>query len=101
MTNHIDTQINILRDQLTFDLSKESIRIDGLLTSVQKLQARLDSLEQSRVTDQSVNGTQNGQTSELRQNPLNDTDLTVIASGLPFYEGEDVLSRAKDLIKKP
>ncbi|XP_060597077.1 uncharacterized protein LOC132750994 isoform X2 [Ruditapes philippinarum] len=99
MTHHIDTQINILRDQLTFDLSKESLRIDGLLTSVQNLQDRLESLEHSRVTDQSINGTQRGQTSVQINNPLNDPDLTVIASGLPFNEGEDILARAKDLIK--
>lgn len=98
MTGHINAQITSLRDQLTSDLSKETVRIDGLLTSVQSFEARLTSLEQAKITVQSNNRTNDVQTARPKLNPLNDPDLTVIASGLPYDDGEDILAKAKLLI---
>jgi uncharacterized protein YoxC len=98
MTGHINAQITSLRDQLTSDLSKETARIDGLLTSVQSLEARLSSLEQAKITVQSSSGTSNFKTAIPKLNPLNDPDLTVIASGLQYEDGEDILAKAKLLI---
>ena len=87
----VDSKISALRDELTLDIHRETNRIDQLLTTVQSIQARVDDLETR---------TGNGTVSRDREvrNPLDDIDLTIVASGLPFIDGEDLIQTAKTLI---
>ena len=87
----VDSKISALRDELTLDIHRETNRIDQLLTTVQSIQARVDDLETR---------TGNGTFSRDREvrNPLDDIDLTIVASGLPFIDGEDLIQTARTLI---
>ena len=87
----LDSKISALRDELTLDIHRETNRIDQLLTTVQSIQARVDDLETR---------TGNGTVSRDREvrNPLDDIDLTIVASGLPFIDGEDLIQTARTLI---
>ena len=87
----VDSKISALRDELTLDIHRETNRIDQLLTTVQSIQARVDDLETR---------TGNGTVSRDREvrNPLDDIDLTIVASGLPFIDGEDLIQTATTLI---
>ena len=87
----VDSKISALRDELTLDIHRETNRIDQLLTTVQSIQARVDDLETR---------TGNGTVSRDREvrNPLDDIDLTIVASGLPFIDGEDLIQTARTLI---
>ena len=74
------------------DIERESERIDDLLKSVQDLQSRMTNIEVNGVVNN------NGPLTNACD-PLNDPDITVIASGVPFSEGELIMDKARDLIK--
>ena len=91
----VDSKISPLRDELTLDIHRETNRIDQLLTTVQSIQARVDDLETRTVQNEGI-----GTVSRDREvrNPLDDNDLTIVASGLPFIDGEDLIQTARTLI---
>lgn len=91
----VDSKISALRDELTLDIHRETNRIDQLLTTVQSIQARVDDLE-TRTVQNEGNGTVSHDREE--RNPLDDNDLTIVASGLPFVDGEDLIQTARTLI---
>ena len=112
MTN-IETKVKALHDDLSLDIAREGSRIDELVSSVRSIQGRLTTVENvcsgSGLGDGPLwdSSTDNGNdrmdysgwnVSGRRIDPLNDPDLTVIGSYIPFTEGEDLVKKVGDLI---
>ena len=86
----LDGKIKTLRDELAMDLSKESGRIDMLEKTLHTIQDRLDSVEQT--------GNQDGANIKNNGN-LNQPEVCVTASNVPFDEGENLLEKALGIIR--
>ncbi|CAG2189828.1 unnamed protein product [Mytilus edulis] len=96
---NVDNKIRALRDELSVDISMETRRTDQLLISVQSIQSRLDGIEEHNNTHSADNG--NGvlnSVDNLHINPLDNPEITITASGIPVTEGEDLMSKAENLI---
>ncbi|CAC5360994.1 unnamed protein product [Mytilus coruscus] len=94
----VDSKVRALRDELSIDIGHETTRTDQLLTTVQSIQRRLDDVEQQNpiLND---NGTAVHENRPGRKyNPLDNTDITVTVSGIPFSDGEDLMEKANDMI---
>ncbi|CAG2219113.1 unnamed protein product [Mytilus edulis] len=94
----VDSKVRALRDELSIDIGHETTRTDQLLTTVQSIQRRLDDVEQQNpiLND---NGTAIQENRPGRKyNPLDNTDITVTVSGIPFSDGEDLMEKAHDMI---
>ena len=96
----IDAKVKSLRDEFSLDMARESSRIDTLISSVQSLQGRVSDIEimqdNGTMNADLSNGTAFHRRGQL--NPLNDPEVTVIASGLQFTDDENILSKASELI---
>ncbi|VDI28368.1 Hypothetical predicted protein [Mytilus galloprovincialis] len=94
---NVDNKVRALRDEISMDINRETNRTDQLLTTVQSIQTRLDSLEQDTSSKNSVPLLSHSlyQT----QNPLDNPDITITASGLPFSDDENIVEKANDLIR--
>ena len=96
----IDAKVKSLRDEISFDMAREAGRIDTLITTVQSLQGRVSDIE--KMQDNGIlNADQSDGTAFRRRgqfNPLNDPEVTIIASGLPFTDREHILTKASALI---
>lgn len=86
LTETIDSRVRSLRDELSLDINRETSRIDQVMITIQSLQARLDTVEN---TNRSVpagvvlneNRThQRGNISAHQDDP----DLSITASGIPY-----------------
>ncbi|CAG2193350.1 unnamed protein product [Mytilus edulis] len=88
---NVDNKVRALRDEISMDINRETNRTD------QSIQTRLDSLEQDTSSKNSVPLLSNSlyQT----QNPLDNPDITITASGLPFSDDENIVEKANDLIR--
>ena len=102
----IDEKIRVLKSDLDLDIGRESRRIDDLMTSVQTLTSRFDQFGQHAQGDEIPNGGGFGGIGRVSRgpfnvplNPLDNNDITVIAKGLPFIDGEDLLTTARELIE--
>ena len=96
----IDAKVKSLRDEISLDMARESGRIDSLITTVQSLQSRVNDLEDMQDKG-TLNAVQSEETTFRRRgqiNPLNDPEITIITNGLPFAEGENILTKASALI---
>ena len=86
--------------RLSHNMAREAGRIDTLITTVQSLQGRVSDIE--NMQDNGIlNADQSDGTAFRRPgqiNPLNDPEVTIIASGLPFTDGENILTKASALI---
>jgi hypothetical protein len=91
LIENIDKKVKSLRDELTLDINKETVRIDNLLTTVHALQARMLNIEQSHET--------NDQPNTRHTSNCNDPEVTVIASGLAYNQDENLLQKAQMLIE--
>lgn len=103
LMQNIDVKIRALRDEFTISLAQSENRIDQVMTTIQSLKGRLDTLEkpQYNTDPRANNGPTNG-TSQYRHvnpNPLSDPDLCVVASGISATDGEDLTQKAEQLIK--
>ncbi|KAH3734879.1 hypothetical protein DPMN_041330 [Dreissena polymorpha] len=98
MKETIDTRI---RDELSVDMARDSSRLDQVVTTIQSLQLRMDTLE--NTTDQR-NGTSTSHDTDYGQrkniNTSNDPNLTITASGILYNEGENLLTIAQDLLRQ-
>ena len=45
----VDSKVRTLRDELSVDIGRETSRTDQMLTTIQSIQTRLDSLEQNET----------------------------------------------------
>lgn len=100
LTEDIEKKIQSLRNDITQELSQESERLDSVFRTVQSLQGRLESLEsnQSNTTAHMDTGNSNG-AHTFRPNYGDDSDISVIVSGLPpLLDGETLLQKANDII---
>jgi hypothetical protein len=83
----------------------ETSRTYQRLTTIQSILTHLDSLEQNRTevstSQANDNGNRNDSTfpTAIQHNPLDDPGVTIIASGIPVTEVEDIKQKAEDLIR--
>jgi hypothetical protein len=93
-----------VRDELSVDIGRETSRTDQMLTMIQSMQTRLDNLEKNRTevdtSQANDNGNRNDSTfpTAIQQNPLDDPGVTIIASGIPDTETEDIKQKAEYFI---
>jgi hypothetical protein len=103
---NVDSKMRTLRvrDELSVDIGRETSRTDQMLTMIQSMQTRLDSLEKNRTevntSQANNNGNRNDSTfpTAIQQNPLDDPGVTIIASGIPDTETEDIKQKAEYFI---
>ncbi|CAC5366262.1 unnamed protein product [Mytilus coruscus] len=89
----VDTKIRALRDELSVDTALEAKRTDQVLTSIQSI--RIDDLDHQRSDfNINVNGSAYGKNTQD-----NSPELSVMVSGIPQTEEEDLLLTVNDLIK--
>ena len=93
---NIDEKVRSLRDDVTIEIGRESLRIDNLMRDVQSMKCKIDSVENK------CNSMDNGDSTHSEHhtqhmNPIDDPDLTITASGLPYTQGECILDKAKSL----
>lgn len=107
LTENINLKVKSLRDEIAMDLSRESGRIDEMLKSIQSLQGRMAEIEQfsgGRGYEESNNGMQkdngerNGVTSRVTPRQSDDTDMSIIITGLPFEENENLLQKTQNVL---
>lgn len=89
-------KIQSLRDEISLDLGIETRRVDEVMTTIQSIQTRLSGVEQRNQTV-SDDGTVTVMNTSIT-NPLDCTDLTVTASGIPISENNDLMQKANDVI---
>lgn len=89
----LDSKIKTLRDELAIDLSRESGRIDQLEKTLQSVRNRLDSVEQTQI----ANNQENPHLSN--HGNLNDPEVCITASNVPFDHGENLLEKAAGIIR--
>ncbi|KAK6167053.1 hypothetical protein SNE40_021161 [Patella caerulea] len=82
LIENMNSKIQILRDEISMDMTAERLRIDGLVNTVDDLQAKISTLECRVATSNHVN-------------PLDNNDVTVVVFGLKFDDGEQ---KAQQLI---
>lgn len=93
---NVDNKIRALRDELSIDIGTETARVDQVLLTVQSMQDRINNLEQN-PTPMNIDNT-NDMNIQLQRNPLDNPELTITASGIPFSDTEDIMKKATDLI---
>ena len=93
----IDSKVQSLRNEIALEIGRENTRIDTILNTIQSMQSRLDTLEQSNGSTSTQDNS-----NQARFRPASnsdDSDISIIASGLPQQNGEDLLRKVKDLIQ--
>lgn len=93
LLKNVDEKIQSLRDEISLDLGIETQRVDEVMTTIQSIQTRLSGVEQRNQTVSDDGTVMNTSIT----NPLDCTDLTVTASGIPISENND-LQKANDVI---
>ena len=96
LMQNIDTKVRALRDEFSMDLSKEAKRLDQVVSSVQSMVTRMDSLERKVSASVTSSGSSNG---TGPGGGLSDTDVCITASGIPVRDGEDLLEVADSLLQ--
>ena len=96
----IETKMKVLKDELS--LARESARLDEVLISVQSIENRLSTVETVCAEGGGISGDsmdhagyqpRDGLSSRFRE-PLDNPDLTVIATNIPFSIGDRLNSRS-------
>ena len=93
----IDSKVQSLRNEIALEIGRENTRIDTILNTIQSMQSRLDTLEQSNGSTSTQDNS-----NQARFRPASnsdDSDISIIASGLPQQNGEDLLRKVKGLIQ--
>lgn len=94
LLKNVDEKIQSLRDEISLDLGTETRRVDEVMTTIQSIQTRLSGVEQRNQTVSDDGTVMNTSIT----NPLDCTDLTVTASGIPISENDDLMQKANDVI---
>ena len=104
----IETKMKVLKDELSLDIARESAKLDDVLNSVQSIENRLTTVENvcaegggasSEAMDHTGFQPTFGINNRYRE-PLDDPDLTVIATNVPFSNGENLNRKVADLIRE-
>ena len=75
----IDSKVQSLRNEIALEIGRENTRIDTILNTIQSMQSRLDTLEQSNGSTSTQDNS-----NQARFRPasnLDDSDISIIASG--------------------
>lgn len=105
LLENIDGKVRALRDELSTDIGMQTARIDRMMTTVQSMQTRIESLETNSSGHNGNNSTQDLNDDRLdghimrHGNPLDDPELTITASGIPYQEGENLVQKAEDIMR--
>lgn len=94
LLKNVDEKIQSLRDEILLDLGIETQRVDEVMTTIQSIQTRLSGVEQRNQTVSDDGTVMNTSIT----NPLDCTDLTDTASGIPISENNDLMQKANDVI---
>ena len=103
----IDAKIKGLQDDISLTIGREASRIDKILTTVQSLQKRISDIEVTDRTGIHVNGANpnNGDQSTDGQDQrpytprhTDDSDISVVVSGVKSEQGENLMQKAQCLI---
>lgn len=89
---NIDEKFKAMRSDIDLELAMHTKDIETLSQSVDSLLRRVEKVEHSYTPDQAL------RSFDHVYNPLEDTNLTVIATKLKFDKDEDILQIARDLI---
>ena len=102
LMSNIDSKIKTLRNEISLDLGKEASRIDVILNSIQSIQGRLGNVEHFVTNgphdDNRDHDTGNTHDNGTQRDPLNNNDVTIIATNLPTVENEDIMETARTVI---
>jgi len=81
---------------LTESISEETRRVNGVLTTIQLMQSRLDTLEQQRsILQENVLP---DQSTANHGNPLHDPNRSLTASGIQVTVNENLIQKAQELV---
>lgn len=107
LTENINSKVKSLRDEISMDISRESGRIDELMKSFQSLQGRISGIEQNTTGQdlgdnsagmQTDNGSCNGGVARFGPKQLDDSNQSVIISGLASENDENLLEKVQAVI---
>ena len=108
LLKNIDDQVTQLRTEISNDVQRQGTRIDEVMTTIQSLKDRVDTIEQSGSANAQGSGDENmdtgngnveqGQRTFRPAAHSDDTEMSVIVSGLPYIHGEDLMQKAQDLV---
>lgn len=93
---NIDCKVRALRDELSMDIGLETNRIDQVLTTIQSIQSRVDTLEQTDSGTDQRSATNNA---TARGQPLDDPYITCVASNVPVSDSEDLMQKLSTIIE--
>ncbi|WAQ97834.1 LOW QUALITY PROTEIN: hypothetical protein MAR_022207 [Mya arenaria] len=103
----IDKKVKSQRDEISRELGRESERIDAVLRTVLSIEGRVGSLKQTLEFPAGANGETNDNDNgdHLTRAPVgfrpgngDDSDRSIMASGVNYQDGEDVISKARYII---
>lgn len=94
----LDSKIRTLRDEFAMDMSRESGRIDQLEQTLQSMQTRLDTVERSQTSTADGNTSAENVNSGSHGN-INQPEVCVTASSVPYEEGENLVEKATEIIR--
>ena len=97
----IDQKVKHVREEITLKLDRGTARIDSWGNNISDLQSNVTDIEHSCGSPKDSIANAKSRYTHPYPNPLSDSDLTVIASEIPFMKGEEILSKAKSLIATP
>lgn len=90
LLENIDTRVTSLRNEIAIDVQTQSNRIDHVLSTIQSLQERMDTMERPQRQDTPGQANDNMDTAYYRsRSHSDDSDISVIANGIPVDNGED------------
>lgn len=89
---NIDEKFKAMRSDIDLELAMHTKDIETLSQSVDSLLCRVEKVEHSYTSDQAL------RSYDHVNNPLDDPNLTLIATNLKFDNDEDILQIARDLI---
>lgn len=106
LLKNIDDQVTTLRREISTDVQRQGNRIDEMMDTIQSLKDQVDTIEQSQSVNTSGPFSDQMETNncipdqgQRTYNPSarsDDTDISVIARGIPYDNGEDLLRKAQD-----
>lgn len=103
-----------MKDEIFLAIGQESRRIDEIMTTIQTLTTRIDTFERTNQPDPAEHGvgtmiTDNGDVSQAhgqarpvyrnRQGYTDDSDISIIALGVPAQQGENLIEIPRKIIE--
>lgn len=112
LVENIDSKVKTLHDDLNSEIGEQSKRMNDMMETMKSLQDRLSTVELAQrsaptgaAADHSWEGaaddmetTNAGNRFRFRPGHLDDSDISIMASGVTYEDGEDLLRKAQDII---